>query len=401
MTRKTIRGGVCAARDFLAAATAAGIKRTATTKRDDMALVVSLRPATAAATFTTNKIKAAPVRLSMEHLKTARTIRAVLLNSGNANACTGGAGLRNAARTAEEVARALDTDFQNILVCSTGRIGVPLPMDKMLPAIPQLVASLSRKGAHAAARAIMTSDSVPKECAVDCGKFRIGGMAKGAGMIDPNMATMLSVITTDAAVPKPLLARLLRQTVDKTFNSITVDGDMSTNDTVILLANGAADYPIRSVEEAEKSGFLAALEQVCLDLALKIVRDGEGITRCITVDVRGAKTARDAKIAAEAVANSKLVKCAWAGGDPNWGRILDALGYSGADVSEERVDIFYDGAPVALGGMAAAGSPIARIKKIAAKKEFNVTIDLNNGDFSHRVYTTDLTEEYVRLNLSE
>ncbi len=392
---RKVSGGVCAARGFTAGAISAGIKYPEGT-RDDMALIVADGLALAAATFTTNKVKAAPVLLSMANLRAKRT-RAVILNSGNANACTGAPGLTNAAAMAAAAALALEVKPEEVLVCSTGRIGVPLPIEKMTAKVPALAGGINRKGSLAAAKAIMTSDTVPKECAVEFvsgGKtFRVGGLAKGAGMIDPNMATMLSVITTDAALTRAELRAALRLAVERSFNRITIDGDMSTNDTVILLASEAAGRP-------ELADFQAALEAVALDLAKKIVLDGEGVSRFVEVEVRGAKTAKDAKRAAEAVANSTLTKCAWAGGDPNWGRILDAVGYSGAAFDPDCADIDYDRVPAVRGGMPAK-TPFARLQAVAAKKAFKVTVDLHAGAASHVVFTTDLTEEYVRLNLGE
>lgn len=396
-TIKKIPGGVCAPAGFRAGAVHVGIKP-GNTERDDLALVVSDAPAIAAATFTTNKVKAAPVLVSAEHLR-AKSARAVILNSGNANACTGEPGLAHARAMAEATAAAIGAAPQEVLVCSTGRIGVPLPIEKIVAAVPTVAATASRKGGNAAARAIMTSDSVPKECALavtpDQGPaFRIGGIAKGAGMIDPNMATMLCVITTDLVLPRIEMKTALRTAVEQSFNRITVDGDMSTNDTVILLASGTAS------PDADRAAFQQALNAVTLDLAHKIVLDGEGVSRFIEVRVIGAKSKKDARLAAEAVANSQLVKCAWAGADPNWGRILDAVGYSGADMDPDRCDIDYESVPAVRGGMPAP-TPFARLQKIAAKKRFTVTIDLHVGAEGHTVYTTDLTEDYVRFNLGE
>jgi glutamate N-acetyltransferase/amino-acid N-acetyltransferase len=386
---------VCAPHGFTAAAVSAGIKYPAGT-RDDIALVASAMPCTAAGTFTTNKVKAAPVLLSMRHIK-SKTHRAVVLNSGNANACTGEPGLSDAIAMAATVASVLSTKPEEILVCSTGRIGVPLPIEQMTAAIPALAAKLDTKSSTAAAAAIMTSDTVQKEAArefVSGGKtFCVGGIAKGAGMIDPNMATMLCVITTDAAFPKAELGRMLRTAVERSFNRITIDGDMSTNDTVILLASGTQGRP-------EAADFQAALDAVALDLATKIVLDGEGVSRFIEVEVRGAKSAKDARLAAEAVANSTLTKCAWAGGDPNWGRILDAVGYSGAAMDPDTTSIDYDKVPAVRNGMPAK-TPFAKLQAVAAKKAFKVVVDLHLGKASHTVFTTDLTEEYVRLNLGE
>jgi glutamate N-acetyltransferase / amino-acid N-acetyltransferase len=392
---RKITGGVCASHGFTAAAISAGIKYPVGS-RDDMALVACAVPCVAAGTFTTNKVKAAPVIASMKHIA-SKTCRGVILNSGNANACTGQPGLSDAIAMAGTAAAMLSARVEEILVCSTGRIGVPLPIEKMTAKISALAAKLDTKSSTAAAKAIMTSDTVPKEAArefVSRGrKFRVGGIAKGAGMIDPNMATMLCVITTDAAFPKAELKRMLKLAVDRSFNRITIDGDMSTNDTVLLLASGVEGRP-------EAEDFQAALDAVALDLAHQIVFDGEGVSRFIEVEVRGAKSLKDARLAAEAVANSTLTKCAWAGGDPNWGRILDAVGYSGAAMDPDEVSIDYDKVPAVRGGMPAP-TAFAKLQAVAAKKAFKVTIDLRRGKASYTVFTTDLTEDYVKFNLGE
>ncbi len=298
---------------------------------------------------------------------------------------------------ATETAVALGVRPEEVLVCSTGRIGVPLPIKKIRKAIPPLVASLDTRSGQALATAIMTSDSVPKEAAVDVSdgaiSFRVGGMAKGAGMIDPNMATMLSVITTDVALTKREAARFLKLAVARSFNRITIDGDMSTNDTVILLSSGVAG-------RADLSAVQEALDGVALDLAKQIVLDGEGVSRFVEVVVKGARSKKDARRAAEAVAKSQLVKCSWAGGDPNWGRIIDAAGYSGAKFDPDLTDIDYDSVAAVRGGQPAPG-PVARLKRVAARKAFVVSVDFHAGEESYSVLTTDLTEEYVRFNLGE
>ncbi len=389
-----IRGGVCAPAGFLCGSASAGIKNPTAT-RDDVALILSEKRASAAATFTTNKVKAAPVLVSMEHLA-GGDIRGVILNSGNANACTGKPGLRDAKKMAAIVAEKMDLSAEQLLICSTGRIGVPLPMDRVKVGLDKI--RLKPKGSLKCAKAIMTSDTYAKEiaCRVETAKgvFHIGGIAKGAGMIDPNMATMLCVITTDAVVPQPTLQRALRASVEDSFNRITIDGDMSTNDTVIALANGASGVRPTQAELVE------ALNAVGQTLARMIVLDGEGVSKFVEIDLKGAASAEDARRAAEAVANSTLVKCAWAGGDPNWGRIMDALGYCGAELREDKVDIDYDGLSLVRGGLVAS-TPWKQLRAIAAKKEFQIAINLGLGKFSHTVWTTDLTEEYVRLNLGE
>lgn len=399
---KPVKGGVTAARGFRAAAVFAGIK--ASNKgRDDMALVASDHPAVAAGVFTTNRVKAAPVRVSLAHLRAAQAC-AVLLNSGNANACTGPGGIAAAKKLAARLAEILKCGVRRVLVCSTGRIGVPLPWEKMSGRLPDLAAGLCVSGGAAAARAIMTSDTFPKEYAVEVkgpgGAFRVGGMAKGAGMIDPNMATMLCVITTDAKLSKGTLQNALHAAVERSFNRITVDGDMSTNDTVLVLANGAAEGSSLKAGSPEFAAFGEALNEVCTRLAFMIVRDGEGVSKFVTVQVRGASSLQAARKVAEAVANSTLVKCAWAGNDPNWGRILDAAGYCGAPIREELVDIYYDGVAAVRGGTAAS-TPKEKLVKAVSGARFTVTIDLHLGKASYTVYTTDLTAKYVELNLSE
>ncbi len=401
---RRIVGGVTAAQGFSAAAAACGIKRTGPL-RSDLSLVVSELPASAAGVFTTNLVKAAPVLITRRHLENGRA-SAVLLNSGNANACTGKPGLHAAEETARAAAAALGLPVDDVLICSTGRIGVQLPVSKMSPGIESAAWSLeaTSAAATAAAKSIMTSDSVPKQSAYEVsskgGKFRIGGMAKGAGMISPNMATMLCVITTDAAVQPAFLRKVLGEVSGRTFNCITVDGDCSTNDTVLLLANGLSQVAIRTA--ASKKMFKEALQAVCTDLSRAIVADGEGTSRVIELTVKGAKSSADAHRVARAIANSQLVKCAWAGGDPNWGRILDAAGYAGAPFDPDRVEIAYDGLKAAERGMGAQdANGEERLRKIAARKEFSVTINLHGGKGEARLLTTDLTEDYVRLNLTE
>ena len=399
---KTMKGGVTAAKGFLAGAVFAGIKA-ANKGREDMALIASEVPAVAAGVFTTNRVKAAPVRVSKAHLK-AKVARAVLLNSGNANACTGPCGIAAAKTLTAGTAEVLGCATSQILVCSTGRIGVALPVEKMKAKLPDLAARLSAKGGLEAAKAIMTSDSFAKEYALEVrapgGTFRVGGMAKGAGMINPNMATMLCVVTTDAKISKGTLQNALHHASERTFNRITVDGDMSTNDTVLALANGAAGGVSIKTGTADHALFLEALNEVCLKLAHMIVRDGEGVSKFVTVQVRGASSLQAARKVAEAIANSTLVKCAWAGNDPNWGRILDAAGYCGVRIREELVDIYYDGV-IAVRGGTAAPTPKEKLVAAVTPDKFGVTVDLHQGKAFYTVYTTDLTEKYVELNLSE
>ncbi len=398
-----ICGGITSPQGFVAGSAFCGIKA-ANKKNPDMALIYSREESTvAAATFTTNKVKAAPVRVSAAHMKTPR-IRAIIANAGNANACTGLAGIDNAKRMASATARALGVKDRQVLVCSTGRIGVDLPIKKMEATIKKLPKALQTNGSLKAAKAIMTSDTFAKEVAVELNidgqTVRIGGIAKGAGMIDPNMATMLCFITTDAAIGKKELQHALSIAVEQSFNRITIDGDMSTNDTVIVLANGLAGNKPLKQKQAGFEIFQNALNYVTRQLARMIVEDGEGVTKFVEVHVQGAATYHDARKAAEAVAKSTLVKCAWFGGDPNWGRIMDALGYCSVKIREEMVDVFYDGLIAVKNGMASK-TPFSKLQQIVAKEKFTITIDLRLGSAEYIVYTTDLSTRYVELNMGE
>jgi glutamate N-acetyltransferase / amino-acid N-acetyltransferase len=426
---KEIPGSVVAPRGYHASGVFCDIKRLGTGKgsdkgrKRDLALIVSEVPATVAGMFTTNQVCAAPVKVCIDRVKRG-TARAIVVNSGNANACTGKQGLRDAREMTALLAKHLHLPAEHVLVGSTGRIGVTLPMANVRAGISAAVAVLDNSPASAAhaVEAIMTSDTRPKQVAVEFklgGKtVRIGGMCKGAGMIQPGMsatgarpaalplhATMLGFITTDAAVEAKALRAALREAVANSFNRITVDGDMSTNDTVLVLANGLAGN--RNIEHrtsnAERRIFQQALNHVCLELAKRIVRDGEGVHRVVTVRVNGAKTIPDADAVARAVANSPLVKTSWHGGDPNWGRIIDAVGYSPATVVEEKVDIGYS----APGGKQIRwslkrGQPTkATFKQLCAAvapKEFDLHIRLNLGRAGAVIYAADLTEEYVDFN---
>jgi glutamate N-acetyltransferase / amino-acid N-acetyltransferase len=392
-TFKRIKGSITSPLGFRAAGIAAGIKSSG---KPDLGLIVSDRPATVAATFTTNQVKAAPVKLDMQHIKGGKA-RAIVANSGNANACTGSIGMIHAKAMAAAVACRLGCADDQVLVCSTGRIGTLLPIVKVEAGIKKLLQIASRHGGHDVARSIMTTDTFAKEVAVKIKAGRrtvhIAGLAKGAGMIHPKMATMLSFITTDAAIPRAPLQQALTTAVNLSFNRVSVDGDTSTNDTVILLASGAAG-------RVPMGAFQAGLNFVCVELARMIVRDGEGVSKFVTVNVHGAVSDHDAEIAARAVANSVLVKTSWCGGDPNWGRIMDALGYSLAKVREERVDIGYDGVPAVRKGMP-ANTPLAKLKKIVAEPTFGIDIHLHLGRGRCTMHTCDLTEKYVELNKGE
>jgi glutamate N-acetyltransferase/amino-acid N-acetyltransferase len=402
MSHLEIPGGVTAPVGYMAGSAHCGIKPT-NRDRPDIALIHSPQPTVAAATFTTNRVKAAPVRVSAMNLR-SRDVRAIIANSGNANACTGVCGITSARRMAQATAAALGIKERQVMVCSTGRIGVPLPIEKIEATIAELPPRLRDNGSLRAAKAIMTSDTFAKEFAVELEleetRVRIGGIAKGAGMIDPNMATMLCFLTTDAVIDKKLLQKALSVSVDQSFNRITIDGDMSTNDTVIMLANGRAPHkPLRASAPAFKE-FQRALDHVTCNLARMIVEDGEGVTKFVEVHVNGAATYSDARRAAEAIAKSTLTKCAWFGGDPNWGRIMDAIGYSGSKMREELIDIYYDGVIGVKGGMASR-TPVAKLQEIVAADKFCITIDLHQGSAEYTVYTTDLSTEYVTLNMGE
>ena len=394
------KGSVTSPKGFLATGIHAGIKPG---REKDLALVVSAKSAEVAGAFTTNQVKAGPVRVTQAHIKNG-PIRAVVLNSGNANACTGVRGIADAKRMTAETAKALGCRPHQVLVCSTGRIGVQLPIRKVLRGIRSIAAKVKPNGGTVAARAIMTSDTTRKEAAVRLTiagrRLTIGAMAKGAGMIHPNMATMLCVVTTDAAVDKRTLTRLTADAVENSFNRISVDGDMSTNDTVLVLANGAAgNTPLRSYDP-DLGKFSNALKQLMLEMAKKIVEDGEGRTRVIELTVCGATTERDARRMAEAIVRSPLVKTSWAGGDPNWGRIMGAIGACGARMREELVDIHYDGVSAVRGGVAAA-TPPGRLKAAARRARVAIQVNLNLGKGEYRMLTTDLSEKYVRINLGE
>ena len=388
-----IKGSITAPRGFRAAGISAGIKPSG---RKDMALIVSDVPATAAAVFTTNKVKAAPVHVSQQHARGGAG-RAIIANSGNANACTGDDGMFHALAMTEAVARRIGCPSQQVFVCSTGRIGVKLPIVKVQVGIKKLLGALQPRGSHSAAEAIMTSDTFPKEVAVAFhhgGRvFHVGGIAKGAGMIQPNMATMLSFVTTDVAISRAALQKALKIAVNQSFNRISVDGDMSTNDTVIALANGLAG-------KAPPAKFQEALNFVCLELAKMIVRDGEGVTKFVTVNVTGARNDRDAEIAARSVGNSVLVKTSWCGGDPNWGRIMDSLGYSRAHVVADKIDIAYDGLLAVRGGRPTK-TPMLKLRAVVGNPDFTIDINLRLGSGRCTLYTCDLTEKYVELNKGE
>ncbi|WP_425059849.1 Arginine biosynthesis bifunctional protein ArgJ [Sporomusa carbonis] len=394
-----ITGGITAPQGFKAAGVHCGIKKNG---KEDVAVIYSTVPAAAAAMFTTNQMAAAPVIVSRQAVERGKA-RAIVVNSGCANACTGEQGLADAKAMAHQAAKALNLDDNEVLVASTGVIGVTLPMEKVTAGISQAVADLSESGHEQALAAIMTTDTFPKSCAYQYslgGKTAtIAGIAKGAGMIHPNMATMLCFITTDAAVAPELLKLALNQAVELSFNMISVDGDTSTNDMVAVLANGqAGNKLIRSADSPEYQEFFQALKTVCTELAQLIVRDGEGATKFLEINVTGALTFADAKQAAMAIAKSPLVKTAFFGQDPNWGRILCAVGYSGAKTQPDRTSLAIGGLTIVVNGQGAAEFDTAKLKDVMAAKDIVVTVDLGLGDAAATVWTCDFSYEYVKIN---
>src|SRR6266542_5168001 len=412
---KRIDGSVCAPQGFKTAAVFCNIKRLGTGKgsekgrKRDLALIVSDTPAAVAGMFTTNQVCAAPVKWSSQRAA-QRFAQAIVVNSGNANACTGRQGIRDTRRMAEIAARTLKFKATDLLVCSTGRIGVPMPMKNVERGIRACAPLLARSATNSrqVAEAIMTTDTRRKEIGIELkigtSTVRIGGICKGAGMIQPGMAarhaTMLAFITTDVAIEPKLLKHALRIAVEQSFNRITVDGDMSTNDSVIMFANGFAR---NSKVQSRNSKFQDALNFVCLELAKMIVHDGQGVSRFITLHIHGARNASEAEAAARAIANSSLVKASWCGGDPNWGRILCALGYSKAKVNESIIDVGYakPGSRKILFAFR-RGRPtnlaLRRLAKITSAPEFELHVDLHTGRHEFVLYATDLTEDYVAFN---
>ena len=383
---------------FKAAGIVAGLKKSGA---PDMALFFSESPAALAGTFTTNQVKAATVRLDADRVAKIGMAHGVVVNSGQANACTGKDGMRDAKAMAAHAAEQLGVAPELMLVCSTGRIGVPLRMDIILPGIEKLAGSLKANGGEDAALGIMTTDTVPKRHTTTFsanGKTcRLTGIAKGSGMIQPNMATMLAFILTDAAVDRRALQAALKAAVNASFNRITVDADQSTNDTCLLLANGRAGNAPLKPGHPDWDSFTAALNGVTFRLAMDMVRDGEGAKKLVTVTVKGARSAADAEAAARSIANSFLVKTSWVGTYPNWGRIMDAIGYSPAKVNEDKVEIHYDNLLAVRNGLK-AGASIEQLSKVVAKKEFAITVNLHLGRHAATVYSCDCTEEYVQIN---
>jgi len=391
-------GGVTAVPGILAGGVAAGIKPSG---KKDLALIYSSAPARAAALFTTNQVKGAPVLVSMEHVR-GGVAQAIVASSGCANVCTGEQGLRDAREITRITGELLRIPQRHVLVAATGVIGVPLPMDRIRAALPKLAKALSPQGGREAAEAIMTTDTRPKEAAlrveVDGRPVTIGAIAKGVGMVEPHLATMFCFVTTDAVIGAAALRRALRRAADASLNRISVDGDQSTSDTVAVLANGLAENPPLDRSGRALAQFTRGLEALTARVARMLVADGEGATKVVAVTVRGAASRRDALVAARAVANSPLVKTAINGQDPNWGRIMMALGKSAAKVDQDRVAILVDDEPLVERGTLKEGARVDRVREIMAAAEYGVTIDLGLGRGEERVVTCDLSEEYVRIN---
>jgi glutamate N-acetyltransferase/amino-acid N-acetyltransferase len=386
---------------FRFGATRAGLKASG---RTDFALIVADTPASAAAAFTGNRVKAAPVLVDQEHLRaTGGKVRVVAINAGNANCAAGKAGLDAAHATCEAAARVFGCSPQEVLPSSTGIIGVPLPAEKLISALPALSAAIGSESDHfqEVAEAIMTTDTVEKTAfarlEVEGREIRIAATCKGSGMIHPQLvphATMLVYVLTDAAATPAVLDGYLRKAIEVSFNRISVDGDTSTNDTVLVLASGASGVTI----ERDDSAFSSALTEVCTSLARQIVADGEGITHVVELRIDGAATDADALKAAKAIAHSPLVKTAWAGCDPNWGRLVAAIGYSGAEIDPDRIDIWFGEQRICRDGGRAAEFDEAAAHAYLRQTEFSISIDLNQGQGSCVFWTTDLTAEYVHIN---
>jgi len=392
-----IDGGVTAPKGFKAAGVACGLKNNG---KKDLAVVYSDDIAVATGVFTTNVVKGHSLQLTMNHIKNGYA-QSIVINSGNANACIGEQGNKDALEIAELTSQLLQCNVENVLIGSTGVIGIPLDMTKIRSGIRTSIASLSPEAGHDACEAIMTTDLVPKEIAVEIEiqgkKIRIGGMAKGSGMIHPNMATMIGVITTDANISRNLLDKALKEVIGYTFNRVSVDGDTSVCDMVLILANGKANNEGISKEDTEYQNFKSALEYVCTYLAKMIAKDGEGATKLVEVTVDGAITPDDAYKVVSAVAKSPLVKTAIFGEDANWGRIITAAGYSGADFDPNLVDIYIGDLMVCQNGCALQFDE-DKAKRILKEKEVNIKIDLKKGTCSDRIWTCDFSYDYVKIN---
>ena len=392
--------GITAPLGFLAAALHCGIKKPGLL---DLALVVSARSGPIAGVFTTNQVVAAPVTLDRQHLRRG-TGRAILINSGNANACTGRQGMTAARKTAVFAARRLGRPIHEVFIGSTGVIGRALPVDRIVKALPALFDRLSIHGGRQAARAILTTDLKPKSVVrrarINGRIVTIGGMAKGSGMIHPNMATMLGYLTTDASITRTALQRALVQAVDASFNCISVDGDTSTNDTVLCLANGmAGNLQIKEGTSAFRR-FAALLTEACAPLALAICRDGEGVTKVVKIDISGAASLAQARAVAKTIGTSNLVKTALFGEDANWGRVMAALGRAGVPLDPSKVSLSFGGVPMVRRGVGLGLRAERLIAKIFKRKEFTISVGLGQGSHHAHLWTTDLSYDYVRINAS-
>lgn len=394
---RIIDGSVTSPEGYFAAGLSCGIKKNG---KKDIAIVCSEDISAVAGVFTTNRVKGHSLQVTMEHMKSGYAT-AIIINSGNANACVGEQGLRDAREIAQIASAFLECEAENILVGSTGVIGVPLDMDFIRPAIDELVSDMSPDGGDDAAEAIMTTDTFSKKCAVDFNiqdrRVVIGGMAKGSGMIHPDMATMISVITTDVNISKSMLNKALRDVCSQTFNRVCVDGETSVCDMCIILANGMADNSAIIKEDRDYELFKDALYVVADDLTKKIAQDGEGATKFVEISVEGALTADDAHRAANAIAKSPLVKTALFGEDANWGRILTAVGYSGIEFDPEKTDIYLENIQVCKGGCAVDFDQ-GRVSEILARNEISIGVKLHGGEGADRVYTCDLSYDYVKIN---
>lgn len=395
---KEITPVITSPQGFMAAGVKAGIKKSG---KEDVAIIYSTVPATVAGMFTTNQVAAAPVLVCREHIKKG-IAQAIIINSGCANACTGEIGMQDAKQMARLTAEALELDASQVLVSSTGIIGVNLPMDKVASGIKQAVAELSVAGHQSAMQAIMTTDTLSKECAfeftVGSKQAKIAGMAKGSGMIHPNMATMLAYITTDVAITSDLLQAALGQTVEVSFNMVTVDGDTSTNDSVVVLANGlAGNTVIEDYTSEDYKIFCTALKQVCICLAKKIAYDGEGATKFLEVNVQEAKTFAEAKTVGMSVAKSPLVKTAFFGQDPNWGRIICAVGYAGIEIDPANIELAIGKIQVVKNGMPVTSDEEA-LRAVMAEHDIVLDIKLGAGTAEATIWTCDFSYEYVKIN---
>jgi len=391
--------GVTAPKGFVASGIAAGIKKNG---RPDLALLFSASPCAGAGVFTRNQFPAAPVRLSARHLASGR-VQAVLINSGNANACTGPQGEQDALKMASLAARGLGIARRSVCVASTGVIGEPLPLEKIAGALPSLFPSLSREGGHLAAEAILTTDTQIKQVAfraeISGDAVTLGGMAKGAGMIHPQLATLLAFVTTDARVDEQTLGRALREAMEESFNRISVDGDTSTNDMVLLLANGRSGVTVPSRGKDYRI-FADLLTQVCQQLAQKVAWDGEGATKRVTLRIEGARNRREAIQVANAVVRSPLVKTALFGEDPNWGRIIAAAGSSGVSLALSRISLWIGGAPLVVKGAAQGKEAEAVAARHLKERDIELCLTLGSGKGAVRYWTCDLSLDYVRINAS-